>query len=42
MTGTAQQPAPQQPANDQPVATLHVQAREVLLPGTYATSMARS
>lgn len=31
--GMTQQPA-QQPASDQPVATLHVQAREVLLPVT--------
>jgi len=30
----AQQPAAQKPANDQPVTTLHVQAREVLLPVT--------
>jgi VWFA-related protein len=30
----AQQPASQQPASDQSVATLHVQAREVLLPVT--------
>lgn len=32
--GLGQQPAPQQPASDQPVTTLHVQAREVLLPVT--------
>ena len=31
---TAQQPAAQKPAIDQPVTTLHVQAREVLLPVT--------
>ena len=49
MTGSAQQPAPQQPANDQPVATLHVQAREVLLPvvvrdkhGALVTSLQKS
>jgi VWFA-related protein len=30
----AQQPADQKPASDQPVTTLHVQAREVLLPVT--------
>jgi VWFA-related protein len=34
MTSPSQQSASQQPANDQSVTTLHVQAREVLLPVT--------
>jgi hypothetical protein len=34
MASFAQQPNTQQAANDQPVTTLHVQAREVLLPVT--------
>ena len=34
LANVAQKPAAQQAANDQPVATLHVQAREVLLPVT--------